>query len=323
MDAIKLAQDVIDCEIAGLQTVRDTLGSGFTESVAAILKCLTNGGKVVITGMGKNLHIAEKISATLASTGTTSVILNPAQAMHGDLGILQSGDILIALSYSGESEEILVMVPLAKRMNVTIIGLTGDPESTLARHSDIILPATVAREACPFNMAPTTSTTATLALGDALAMVLLDARGFKREDYAKLHPSGAIGKALLLRVGDIMRRDERVASVPESASVKDVLLAMTEARSGSAGIVDTDKTLLGIFTDGDLRRHIGDSENILEQPITSLMTRSPITVREDELALDVLKIFEEHNIDDLLVVNETNHIVGAVDIQDLPKLKIM
>lgn len=323
MDAIKLAQDVIDCEIAGLQHVRDSLGTGFTESVDAILNGLKVGRKVVITGMGKNLHIAEKISATLASTGTTSVILNPAQAMHGDLGILQSGDILIALSYSGESEEILLMVPPAKRMNVTIIGLTGDPESTLAKHCDIILPATVAREACPFNMAPTTSTTATLALGDALAMVLLDARGFKREDYAKLHPSGAIGKALLLRVGDIMRHGDRVASVPEDASLKDVLLAMTEARSGSAGIVDASGKLLGIFTDGDLRRHIGDTDNILDQPITALMTKSPITVREDELAVDVLKIFEDHNIDDLLVVDETNHIVGAVDIQDLPKLKIM
>jgi arabinose-5-phosphate isomerase len=185
------------------------------------------------------------------------------------------------------------------------------------------LPATVAREACPFNMAPTTSTTATLALGDALAMVLLDARGFKREDYAKLHPSGSIGKALLLRVGDIMRHGDRVASVPEDASLKDVLLAMTEARSGSAGIVDASGKLLGIFTDGDLRRHMGDTDNILDQPITALMTKSPITVREDELAVDVLKIFEDHNIDDLLVVDETNHIVGAVDIQDLPKLKIM
>ncbi len=323
MDYIALAQDVMDCEIEGLQRVRGELGDGFTATVEAILNCLKNRGKVVITGMGKNLHIAQKMSATLASTGTTSVVLNPTQAMHGDLGILQAGDVLLALSYSGESDEILVVVPLAKRMNVTTIALTGVPDSELAQNCDITLPATVDREACPFNMAPTSSTTATLALGDALAMVLLEARGFKREDYAKLHPSGAIGRALLLRVRDIMRRDERVATVTNSANVKDALLAMTEARSGSAGIVDDGNTLLGIFTDGDLRRHIGDHANILEQPIETLMTPSPITVREDELAVDVLKIFQDHNIDDLLVVDGENRVVGAVDIQDLPKLKIM
>jgi arabinose-5-phosphate isomerase len=323
MDYIALAQDVMDCEIEGLQRVRRELGDGFSAAVTAILNCLKNRSKVVITGMGKNLHIAEKISATLASTGTTSVVLNPAQAMHGDLGILQAGDVLLALSYSGESDEILAMVPLAKRMHVTVVAVTGVPESDLAKHSDIILPAAIDREACPFNMAPTTSTTATLALGDALAMVLLEARGFKREDYAKLHPSGAIGRALLLRVRDIMRQGDRVALVPQGAAVKDALLAMTEARAGSAGITDGNKTLLGIFTDGDLRRHIGDHDNILDLPIETLMTSSPITVREDELAVDVLKIFEDHNIDDLLVVDAENRVVGAVDIQDLPKLKIM
>ena len=323
MDYIALAQDVMDCEIEGLQRVRRELGDGFNATVEAILECLRNRGKVVITGMGKNLHIAQKLSATLASTGTTSVVLNPTQAMHGDLGILQAGDVLLALSYSGESDEILVVVPLAKRMQVTTIAVTGVPDSDLAKNCDITLPATVDREACPFNMAPTTSTTATLALGDALAMVLLDARGFKQEDYGKLHPSGAIGRALLLRVRDIMRQDDRVATVAHSASVKDALLAMTESRAGSAGIVDDDAKLLGIFTDGDLRRHIGDYANILEMPIDEFMTPSPITVKEDDLAVDVLKLFEDHNIDDLLVVDAENRVVGAVDIQDLPKLKIM
>jgi arabinose-5-phosphate isomerase len=323
MNYIKTAQDVIDLEIAGLKSVRDSLGDGFCAAVNAILKCIENNCKVVVTGMGKNLHIGEKMSATLASTGTTSVILNPTQAMHGDLGILQDGDILLALSYSGESEEILVLMPIAKRMNVTIIALTGMPESSLARYSDIILPATVEREACPFNMAPTTSTTATLAMGDALAMVLLNARGFQREDYARLHPSGAIGRALLLRVGDIMRKENRVATVKHDSLVRDALLAMTKARSGSAGIVDDDGTLLGIFTDGDLRRHIGDHDNILALPISEIMTPAPITVTPDELAVDVLKLFEDHNIDDLLVVDENNRVAGAVDIQDLPKLKIM
>jgi arabinose-5-phosphate isomerase len=323
MDYIELAQDVIDCEIEGLQNVRNGLGAGFASAVDAILKCLDNRSKVVITGMGKNLHIAQKISATLASTGTTSVILNPTQAMHGDLGILQAGDVLLALSYSGESDEILVLLPLAKRMHVTIVAVTGVTDSTLATHSDIVLPASVPREACPFNMAPTASTTATLALGDALAMVLLAARGFEREDYAKLHPSGAIGRALLLRVHDIMRSGKRIATVSETASVKDALLAMTEARSGSAGITNEANELQGIFTDGDLRRHIGEHPDILTLPIASFMTPSPFTVREDELAIDVLKLFEDHNIDDLLVVDAKNHIVGAIDIQDLPKLKIL
>ena len=323
MNYIKFAQDVFDLEIGGLQDVRNSLGTGFCSAVDAILKCIENNHKVVVTGMGKNLHIGEKISATLASTGTTSVILNPTQAMHGDLGILQDGDVLLALSYSGESEEILVLMPIAKRMNVTIIALTGIPDSSLAKYSDIILPATVEREACPFNMAPTTSTTATLAMGDALAMVLLNARGFQREDYARLHPSGAIGRALLLRVGDIMRKDQRVATVRQTSLVRDALLAMTKARSGSAGIVDDNGKLLGIFTDGDLRRHIGDHDNILSLPISDIMTPAPITVTPDELAVDVLKLFEDHNIDDLLVVDKNNQVVGAVDIQDLPKLKIM
>jgi arabinose-5-phosphate isomerase len=323
MDYIKRAQDVIDCEIAGLQSVHRSLGEGFASAVDAILDCLKNRGKVVISGMGKNLHIAQKISATLASTGTTSVVLNPTQAMHGDLGILQAGDVLLALSYSGESEELLAVVPIAKRMGVTIVAVTGVADSALAQDSDIVVPAAVECEACPFNMAPTASTTATLALGDALAMVLLDARGFKKEDYAKLHPSGAIGRALLLRVRDIMRRDDRVATIQSGASVKDALLAMTEARAGSAGIVNSDQALMGIFTDGDLRRHIGKHANILEQPIDTLMTPNPLTVREDELAVDVLHIFETHNIDDLLVVDSDNRVVGAVDIQDLPKLKIL
>ena len=323
MNYVETAKDVMDDEIQGLRDVRDSLGAEFTATVKAIIECIDNGHKVVITGMGKNLHIGEKISATLASTGTTSVILNPTQAMHGDLGILQDGDILMALSYSGESEEILVLMPLAKRMNVKIISITGFPASSLAKYADICLPATVRCEACPFNLAPTTSTTATLALGDALAMVLLKARGFKLEDYARLHPSGAIGRSLLLRVGDIMRTGERIALVPQDAPLKDALLAMTRARSGSAGIVDRHNVLLGIFTDGDLRRQIGEHSDILNIPVKDLMTPSPITVNADDLAVDVLKLFEEHNIDDLMVVNNTGEVVGAIDIQDLPKLKIM
>lgn len=323
MDLLEKAQAVMDCEIDGLKSVKANLAHGFAETVQAILKALAQKNKVVVTGMGKNLHIAEKLSATLASTGSTSVVLNPAQAMHGDLGILQEGDVLLMLSYSGESEEVLHLLPAARRLNVTIIGVTGNRESTLAQHSDITACVAVPREACPFNMAPTASTTGTLAWGDALAMVLLEARGFKRDDYARLHPGGAIGRSLLLRVADIMRHDSRHACVSESSDVKTVLLAMTEARAGSAALVDKHGVLKGVFTDGDLRRNISSHADILNLPVARFMSRNPITVREDELAVNVLNIFETHNIDDLIVVDADNRVIGAVDIQDLPKMKVL
>lgn len=322
-DAIQRGRDVIQMEIDGLQKVQRALDSGFTKAVEMIIQATRAGGKVVVTGVGKNLHIGEKISATLASTGTTSVFLNPIQAMHGDLGILAPADILLALSYSGESEEILNLLPLVRRFGIKVISLTGKPNSAMAKISDEVISVAVDREACPFNMAPTTSTTATLAVGDALAMVLLDTRGFKIEDYAKRHPAGAIGRTLLLRVSDIMRKGNRVASVPSNAKVKDVILAMTKGRSGSAGVLDKAGHVLGIFTDGDLRRHLPHYPDIVNMPVSALMTRNPIMVKENGLAVDVLQLFEKHNIDDLLVVDDQNKLVGAVDIQDLPKLKIM
>lgn len=314
---------VIQLEIEGLQKVHRSLDAGFTKAVEAIIQATQSGGKVVVTGVGKNLHIGEKISATLASTGTTSVFLNPIQAMHGDLGILAPSDILLALSYSGESEEILNLIPLVRRFGIKVISLTGKAQSSMAKLSDEVISVAVEREACPFNMAPTTSTTATLAVGDALAMVLLDARGFKIEDYAKRHPAGAIGRTLLLRVSEIMRKGNRVASVPCTAKIKDVILAMTKGRSGSAGVLDKSGRVVGIFTDGDLRRHLPQYPDIVNMPVATLMTRNPIMVKANGLAVDVLQLFEKHNIDDLLVVDEHNKLVGAVDIQDLPKLKIM
>ncbi|MDI6773809.1 MAG: KpsF/GutQ family sugar-phosphate isomerase [Verrucomicrobiota bacterium] len=316
-------RDVVTMEIEGLRKVRDNIGPAFDRAVDILLECLRAGKKIVVTGIGKNLHVAQKISATLASTGSTSVFLSPAQAIHGDLGILCAGDALLALSYSGESEELVALLPVVKRIGVRIIALTGDLGSTLAKSGDIALTVAVDREACPFNLAPTASTTATLAMGDALAMVLLEAQGFRREDYAKLHPGGVIGRALLLRVSDIMRTADRLASLSETATVKDALLAMTRARSGSAGIVDGENRLLGIFTDGDLRRRLPTRERLLDMPLGKVMTRSPVTVASDQLAIDVLKTFEEHKIDDLLVVDGQNRLVGAVDIQDLPKFKIL
>ncbi len=320
---IRRAREVIDLEAAGLHQVSQHIAASFVAAVEAILSSSAAGGKVVVTGIGKNLHVGEKISATLSSTGTTSVMLNPAQGMHGDIGILRAGDVVLALSYSGESEELVTLIPLLRRFDVKVIAMTGKPGSALARLSDIVISVAVDREACPFNMAPTTSTTATLAMGDALAMTLLDARGFKIEDYAKRHPGGAIGRTLLLRVTDIMRKPDRVAAIPSGAKVKDAILAMTKARSGSAAIVDRHNRLLGIFTDGDLRRHLPSQPDLLDRAVNEFMTKSPITVRSDQLAVDVLRAFEQHDIDDLLVVDGRSHLIGAVDIQDLPRLKIM
>jgi arabinose-5-phosphate isomerase len=320
---VRRAQEILDIEIQGLTQVRDGMGLEFSRSVDLILKALEKKGKIIITGVGKNLHVGQKMAATLTSTGAPAVVLHPLEAMHGDLGILDSNDVVIALSYSGETEEVLNLLPAIKRSNVKVIALTGEMKSTLAKSSDEVIPVTVEREACPFNMAPTTSTTATLAMGDALAMVLLEARGFKKEDYAQLHPGGSIGQTLLLKVGDIMRTDERVAEVARGAKVKDAVLAMTSARAGSAAVVDESRKVLGIITDGDLRRHITGTANVGEQPVEDVMTPGPITLSVDQLAVDVLSIYEKHNIDDLIVVDDGERLVGMIDIQDLPKFKIL
>ncbi len=324
MDCLARAREVLQIEVEGLQRVSHHLGEGFERAAALLINCLAKGGKIVVTGIGKNLPIAEKIAATFASTGSTSVTLNPVQAMHGDLGILQPDDVLLALSYSGESEEIVNLIPIVRRNGLKIIALTGAPDSALGRHSDVIVPITVDREACPFNMAPTTSTTVTLAVGDALALVLLEMRGFNRDDYAKLHPSGAIGRTLLLRVGDIMRTGERLATVRTGSRIKEVLLTMTNTRSGSAGIVDDEGRLLGIFTDGDLRRQLSRRADVMECRVDDVMIQNPICIHPEALAVDVLKLFETHKIDDILVVDpKTGKLVGAIDVQDLPRLKIM
>ena len=317
------AQQVLDIEIAGLQTARDALGDGFVKAVETLLQVLARNGHIVVTGVGKNLHIAEKISATLASTGSTSVVLNPTQAMHGDLGILADQDALLALSFSGESDELLAMVPVIKRRGIPIILLTGNANSSLAGFSDVVVPVVVAREACPFNMAPTSSTTATLAVGDALAMVLLDARGFSREDYAKLHPAGAIGRALLSRVSDIMRSGDRIATVPRNATVQDAIVAMTGSKAGIACVVDETGRLAGIFTDGDLRRLLTTPNSKLSAPIASVMIAKPTCVRPEQLAVEAMHIFEQRKIDDLPVVDKDGHLAGCIDIQDLPRFKLM
>ena len=323
MDFIKRAQEVLDTEIDGLQHVRSLLDGSFEKAVRLILDCLQRGGKVVISGVGKSLQIGQKMAATFTSTGTPSVTLHPSEALHGDLGILDARDVLLALSYSGSTEELIRLLPIARRLGVRIVSITGVRDSPLARHSDAVISATVQREACPFNMAPTASTTVTLALGDALAMVLLEARGFNQDDYAKLHPGGAIGRALLTRVCDVMRTGNRMAKVMAGSRVKDAVLAMTSSKSGSVAVVDAKDKLLGIFTDGDLRRHLTDTDQITDLVIDEVMTCDPVTLHEDDLAVDILHMFEHHSIDDLVVLNNHGVVVGQVDIQDLPKFKIL
>ena len=323
MDYIKRAREVLDIEIAGLETVKNEIGLGFTQAIDSMLATVENCGKVVIAGVGKNWHIGNKIAATFTSTGTPTVALHPIEAMHGDFGIVCQNDILLAMSYSGASDELIALLQPVKRKGVKIIAMTADPDSPLAQHSDIIVSIRVDQEACPFNMAPTTSTTATLALGDAMAMVMLEARGFKIEDYAKLHPGGAIGRTLLLRVEDVMRTGDRCATVLIGHPVREALIAMTGAKAGCVAIVEQDNTLAGIMTDGDLRRHLIETPNLVEQPVESIMTPSPITLAKEQLALEILNIYEKHNIDDLIVVDQDNRVIGAVDIQDMPKLKIL
>ncbi len=325
MKTVARARAILTIEIEELRRVRARLGLDFSRAVALILESLAAGGKIVVTGVGKSFHIGQKIAATLASTGSTSVTLHPGQALHGDLGILARHDVLLAISHSGESAELLELVPGAKRQGARVVALTGPDSSALARASDVAIRLAVRREACPFNLAPTASTTAALAVGDALAIVLLEARGFRKEDFAKLHPGGAIGRTLLLRVADIMRTGTRLARVSQDAPIRAAILAMTSAQAGAIGVVGRGNRLAGIFTDGDLRRLIGTGgrADITGQPLRTVMTRSPLTVRATDLAIEVLKRFEEHAVDDLPVVDARGRLVGMVDIQDLPKFKIL
>ena len=323
MSHLAKAREVFDIELAALKSVRAQLDKSFDRAVETIIAALKQRGKIVIVGIGKSGNVGAKIAATLTSTGSTAVVLNSVDALHGDVGIVNDGDTIIALSYSGESEELLNLLPALKRFSVKIISLTGNVKSSLARHSDVSLNVKVPKEACPFNLAPTSSTTAMLVMGDALAMAVLQARGFKQKDFARYHPSGAIGRAMLLKVGDIMRTGNRNAVADENLTVKEALLVMTHAKSGSLVVVNARGKLAGIFTDGDFRRHMATNENLLSLPLKKVMTLKPICIRDDALAAEALKIFNERNIDDLIVVNAKNEPVGLVDSQDLPKLKIV
>ncbi len=322
VDHLLQARKVFDIELAAVRAVRAQLDSSFCRAVEMVVEALSNRSKIVIVGIGKSGNVGQKIAATLSSTGSTCVVMNSVDALHGDLGVLNDGDIVLALSYSGESDELLNLLPAVKRFAVRIITMTGVPKSSLGRNSDLVLNVRVPKEACPFNLAPTSSTTAMLVMGDALAMAVLQARGFKQADFAKRHPSGAIGRAMLLRIGEIMRKGERNAVASEALTIRDALLVMTRAKSGSLSVVDKRGKLVGVFTDGDFRRHMAQGDNLLGVHLSDVMTRNPICIREDALAVNALKIFNERNIDDLIVVNEKREPVGLVDSQDLPKLKL-
>ncbi len=325
MDSEKIlakAKEVLAIEIEGLEALKNNLNGDFVKLVEACCETLDSGGKIVISGIGKSGHIGCKIAATMASTGSPTIFMHSVEAMHGDLGMIQKDDLLITISCSGESDEIIRVVLPAKRLGVRVAALTGNPNSTLAQISDIHVETNVPREACPFNLAPTTSSTVQLAIGDALAMTLLELRKFTKENYGRLHPAGAIGRAVTMRVGDAMRSGDRLATVTKDYNIKDTLLKMTACRSGSAIIVDDNGKLAGIFTDGDFRRNAA-IPNILEKNIMEIMTPNPASICKDALAIEVLKLVETRKVDDIIVTDADGKVVGVVDIQDLPGLKLL
>jgi len=320
---VEKARDVLQTEADGLLGLKSQVGADFVALVEACSDILDKGGKIVVCGVGKSGHVGRKISATLASTGSPSVFMHPVEAMHGDLGMLQSGDLLLTLSYSGESDELITIITPAKRLGVPVASFTCSKDTSLAQFCDISVAMAVEREACPFNLAPTTTSTAQLAMGDALAMTLLELRKFTKEDYGRLHPGGAIGKAVTMRVSDVMRSGDRVAIAFPDDSVKDCLLKMTKARCGSAIVVDGEGKLLGIFCDGDFRRHAESDLGVLGRKVSDVMTKNPASIRAESLAVEVLKIVETRKIDDIIVVDASGRVAGLVDIQDLPGLKLM
>lgn len=313
-ELLALASDVLAIEARAIDALRERLNEDF---VAACELCLQTTGRIVVSGMGKSGHVSNKIAATLASTGTPAFFMHPAEASHGDLGMITSQDLLLAISYSGETKEVVTILPVVKRMGVKLLSITGNPKSTMARAADVHLDISVAEEACPLNLAPTASTTATLAMGDALAVALLKSRGFTAEDFARSHPSGILGKRLLLRVSDVMRSGDRVPAVKADVSLRDGLMQMTDKGLGMTAIVDDNLTIRGIFTDGDLRRTLDSGADIHKTKIRDVMHADCKTTTADMLAAEALHILEENKITSLLVVDEDGKLVGALNIHDL------
>lgn len=318
--ALELARKVLAIEAAAISDLIGRLDQRFLDAANLILACR---GRVVVCGIGKSGHVARKVASTMASTGTPAFFVHPAEASHGDLGMIQSDDVLVALSYSGESAELLTIIPVIKREGAKLIAITGNENSTLARQADVHLDARVAQEACPLNLAPTASTTAALALGDALAIALLDARGFSEKDFALKHPGGALGRRLLTRVSDIMRTGPDVPAVSDTATLTEALLEMSRKGMGMTAILDGEGGIAGIFTDGDLRRaleHVGD---LRSARISALMSRSPRTIFPDRLAAEAAQLMDRHKISQLLVAAGDGRLAGALNTHDLFRAKVI
>ena len=312
---------VIEIETQGLTAIAARIDGSFSAACLLVLDCR---GRVVCTGMGKSGHIARKIAATLASTGTPSFYVHPGEAGHGDLGMITDADVVLALSNSGESDELLMLLPVLKRQGNPLIAMTGRPGSTLAREADVHLDVSIPAEACPLDLAPTTSTTAALAMGDALAVALLEARGFTAEDFARSHPAGTLGRRLLLHISDVMHSGDDVPKVRETATLSETLVEMSRKRLGMSAVVDSDGRLLGLYTDGDLRRTLDDAAiDLRATPISAVMTRTPKTIDSDALAVEAAQLMETHKINALLVIDGERRVVGALNIHDLLRARVV
>lgn len=320
--SMQLARETLAIEADAIRALHERLATDDSvgRAVSLLLAC---SGRVVVSGIGKSGHIARKIAATLASTGTPAMFVHPAEAAHGDLGMVTPQDAFIAISYSGESAELMAILPIVKRMGAPLISMTGKPHSSLALMADVHLDVSVAKEACPMNLAPTASTTVTLALGDALAVALLDARGFREEDFARSHPGGALGRRLLTHVRDVMRSGADVPAVPVDATLSHALLEITQKGMGMTAIVDADQRPVGVFTDGDLRRLIERVQDFTKIMIRDVMHAEPRRVRAEQLAVDAVAIMEQHRINQMLVVDADGRLVGALHIHDLTRAKVI
>jgi len=318
--ALQMARRTVEIESRALQALAGRLGDSFASAVQAVLACK---GRVVVMGMGKSGHVGRKMAATLASTGTPAMFVHPAEASHGDLGMVVPGDVVLAISNSGESDELAAILPAMRRLGVTLLAMTGRADSTLARHADIVLDSAVDEEACPMNLAPTASTTAQMALGDALAVALLDARGFQEADFARSHPGGSLGRKLLMHVRDLMRSGEAVPSVTPEASFNELLREMTRKGLGFTAVVDAAGRAMGIFTDGDLRRLIERGADLRALTAAQVLHPGPRLVRDDALAVDAAGVMEQHRITSVLVVDADGRLVGALNSNDLMRAKVI
>lgn len=323
MTPLERARSVFEIELSEAASVAARLDERFDTAVRLVRDAVERRNKVVVLGVGKSGHIGEKIAATLTSTGSTAVVLNSVNALHGDLGIVSEGDVVLALSYSGETQELLSVLPALVRLGLPIIAFTGDASSSLAKVASAVLDVSVSQEACPLNLAPTSSSTAMLVLGDALAMALLESRGFQKEDFARFHPGGSLGRSLLLKVDQIMRPATALAVIAPTTPVVEAIQAMTAQRTGAAVVVHPDGTLAGIFTHGDFARHFPGNPGIGSMPVGDLMTLRPVSITGDRLAAEVLQLLEQHRIDDLVVLDGNRHPIGMVDSQDLSRLKVV